>query len=103
MNMKNIILIVVSLFVGIIMGRVQSVEVKEDTTLTTTWKSIKDLDDKVFVLAGEQMQLCTKGLNAFKNADVSGMYKVATDIKGKTEEVNKLAEQRQELLRQVGY
>lgn len=78
----------------------KTIEVEKNAT---EWRQLKTIDDRGFVVAGEQMTLCSQGFNAITNLDVKEMNRVATEIKTRTEILNGLATQRSEVLGKLGY
>lgn len=68
-----------------------------------TWRSLKTVDDQGFVIAGENMTLCSAGFSAVVNGDINEINRVATQVKANTTKLNNLAEDRQELLKKLGY
>lgn len=67
------------------------------------WKQLKTLDDKVISVAGYNMGLCSEGLEAASNLDVKKMNAVSGQVNDNTEILGKLADQRNQLVKTLGY
>lgn len=117
MSIKNIAVGTVIFFVGVGFGGVgktpattkevvkevpveKIVEVEKNIS---EWRQLKTIDDKGFVVASDQMTLCSQGFKAVVNMDVAEMNRVATEVKAKTLILDSLASERTSVLSKLGY
>lgn len=118
MNKTTIIVSVVALLVGTGIGQgikapkpeIQTVikevpveKIVEVEKNRANWEGLKTIDDQAFVVAGEQMTLCSQGYTAVANLDTKEITRIATEVKAKTSSLNLLSTQRQAVLKKLGY
>lgn len=75
-----------------------TVEANDDT-----WRKLKEVDDQGFMVAGESLELCSAGFYAVSQLDANTLEVVVSQIPAKSEKMTELAQQRQELLKELGY
>lgn len=116
-NKKFIIIAIVIFIAGLSMGvlgrtRLVTREVIKEVPVekvveveknTDTWKALKDVDDLGFVIASEQMGLCSRGFTAISNLDVAEMKQVTKEVNDNTNILTGLIVDRKELLKKLGY
>lgn len=113
MTIKQIMIGAGILFVGFSMGvsmDTQEVEVVREVEKiveveknSDTWRELKEVDDKAYMIADEYIQLCSAGFYAVSNLDSGTLEAVVNQIPEKNKQIEQVAAERQELLQKLGY
>lgn len=68
-----------------------------------TWKKLKEVDDRGFILSSESMSLASDAFIAISRFDLDEIEAITKKIEDKNEEMSSLAVKRQQILRELGY
>ena len=69
----------------------------------STWKRLKEVDDRGFGYCVKTMELCSQGFTAISNLDVAGIQRVTNDMNRVVPNIEATASERQTILSKLGY
>lgn len=70
---------------------------------SSEWKELKELDDEVFIIAGETMGLCGQGYKAILANDSDKLGQINEQTNENTAKINSYATKREAILKKLGY
>jgi len=118
MNLKKIIIGSILFFVGMSIGSsnaktnivtkevpVEKIVIKEipATCDYSTWKSLKEIDDKGFGYAADGMNLCSEGFEAISEFDVKRIENITKEMTAVGVKIKNTGVERQLILKSLGY
>lgn len=105
-----LIVIVISMMFGV--GMKQDKIVIKEVPVTKTvvqecdysnWKALKDKDDQIISLAGQGFIIVSETFDAISRLDVNTIDKKTAELETLSNQIQKLAPERQTILHQLGY
>jgi hypothetical protein len=105
---KNKFYMVIAFLVGIMLGGIffsttEEAEIIKEECNYDDWRTLKEVDDRGFQLAGEGFGTFAEAVTAIIEEDEFRLELAIRDIEQNTENINQVGVEREEILRRLGY